>query len=162
MSYDNWKLAYPPEYDEDRDPGCLCGEGDAGCPVHGEETEQVSAKCHHCGGPLQCLTDQEDDRHPLMACADGSECKGLFCGPSLPVAFCRCDAQLQFERCDYGKATGWRCHCEGCVDGETFGDGTSRTYVKSGEGRSPWDALEELAAMHFDCDPEELMKDEEP
>ena len=33
--------------------------------------------CPHCGGPQQCLTDQEDARHPVLACAEGSACRGL-------------------------------------------------------------------------------------
>ena len=33
--------------------------------------------CPRCGGPQQCLTDQESDQHPVLACAEGSACPGL-------------------------------------------------------------------------------------
>ncbi len=115
-----------------------------------------------CGGPLQCLTDQEDDRHPILACAEGSACPGSPAGPSLPVAWCKCGHRLTFEqvrwrgRLEVTTTTGWRCHCEGCVDGGYDDDGQGVAQV-SGEGDSPWEALDDLAAMHFDREPEALL-----
>lgn len=85
-------------------------------------------------------------------------------GPSLPIAFCRdCHTQLTFERIRWrGRAgiisTGWRCHCTGCVDGEYVGDPPSlQMSVRAGEGDSPWEALDDCAAMQWDCLPEELL-----
>lgn len=90
-----------------------------------------------------------------------------FYGPALPVAFCRsCDTRLTFEReCRHsrmhGNQTVWRCVCEGCVDGEYTGDPlTLHTSVKSGEGDSPWEALDDIAATEWDCLPEELLQKE--
>lgn len=117
-----------------------------GCSVCGE-------KVFH--GPFRCCG------HDAVEIAYSTE---RVMGPSLPVAFCRCDARLQFERAVWyplgRRTTGWRCHCEGCVDGETLSDGTSKIYVKSGEGQSPFEALDDLAAMHFDCEASELMREE--
>lgn len=83
-------------------------------------------------------------------------------GPSLPIAYCKCGHRLTFERRVWrprvGPATtGWRCHCEGCVDGEYLEDGL-HTYVRSGEGDSPWEALDDIAAMCWDILPEELLE----
>jgi len=83
-------------------------------------------------------------------------------GPALPVALCRCGTQLSFERAVFrgwvNRGTGWRCHCTGCIDGETFSDGSRALNVVAADGQSPWDALTELAAVHFDCDPEQLLE----
>jgi len=83
-------------------------------------------------------------------------------GPELPVALCKCGHKLTFEQMRWrGRlviSTGWRCHCEGCVDGEYVGDPlTLQMTVVSGEGESPWEALDDLAAMHFDLMPEDLL-----
>jgi hypothetical protein len=85
-------------------------------------------------------------------------------GPSLPIAFCRsCNTRLTFEPTWVTfKAKGWRCHCEGCVDGEYVGDPLRlQMSVRSGTGDSPWESLDDLAAMHFDCEPEELLTPKE-
>lgn len=37
---------------------------------------QEDDRCPNCGGPLQCLTDPEQDEHPVYACAEGSDCAG--------------------------------------------------------------------------------------
>jgi hypothetical protein len=89
------------------------------------------------------------------------------CGPALPVALCKCGHKLTFEQMRWrGRlviSTGWRCHCEGCVDGEYVGDPlTLQMTVVSGEGESPWEALDDLAAMHFDLMPEDLLVKEGP
>ena len=84
-------------------------------------------------------------------------------GPSLPVAYCRsCGSRLTFEREYWGTTAGWRCHCEGCVDGEYVGDPPRlQMSVRSGEGTSPWEALDDCAAMQWDCLPEELLNPKE-
>lgn len=38
-----------------------------------------SEKCPKCGGPMQCLTEQWEDSHPRLMCAEGSECPGKPC-----------------------------------------------------------------------------------
>jgi len=82
-------------------------------------------------------------------------------GPQLPVAFCRCGTQLRFERVRWTDcSTSWECNCQGCIDQETFSDGSRSTHYVRGDGVSPWDALDDLAAIHFDCMPEELIKEE--
>ncbi len=87
----------------------------------------------------------------------------LMFGPALPTAFCKCGHRLTFEPMRWrGRAgvisKGWRCHCEGCVDGEYVGDPlTLHMSVVAGEGEGPWQALDDLAAMHFDLMPEELL-----
>lgn len=82
-------------------------------------------------------------------------------GPSLPVAWCKCGHGLTFEQqafyARHKVTTGWRCHCEGCVDGEYLHDRGLVMQVVSGEGDSPWQALDDLAAMHFDREPEALL-----
>jgi hypothetical protein len=88
-------------------------------------------------------------------------------GPQLPVALCKCGHKLTFEQMRWrGRlviSTGWRCHCEGCVDGEYVGDPLQlQMTVVSGEGESPWEALDDLAAMHFDLMPEHLLVKEGP
>jgi hypothetical protein len=88
------------------------------------------------------------------------------CGPELPVAYCRsCSTQLTFERRVFrgrlSSSTGWRCHCEGCVDGEYLESGL-HIHVRSGEGDSPWEALDDCAAMQWDLMPEELLVKDEP
>jgi hypothetical protein len=82
-------------------------------------------------------------------------------GPQLPVAFCRsCRTRLTFEPAWVTfKTRGWRCHCTGCVDGEYVGDPlTLQTDMRAGEGECPWEALDDCAAMQWDCEPEELMR----
>lgn len=82
-------------------------------------------------------------------------------GPQLPVARCRdCNARLKFERVRWGRnGYGWRCWCEGCVDGEYAGDpATLQMSVRAGEGEGPWQALDDCAAMQWDCYPEELLE----
>lgn len=79
-------------------------------------------------------------------------------GPKLPRARCRdCDTVVTFER----RRGLWRCHCEGCVDGEYVYDeypvGGLRMSVRSGEGDTPWGALDDMAAMCWDCEPVELL-----
>lgn len=61
MSFDDWKLAYPPEYDEQRAPGCLCGEGDSPCPVHESDAECVCDEADYC---------------PAHGCFPEDECEG--------------------------------------------------------------------------------------
>lgn len=84
-------------------------------------------------------------------------------GPALPVAFCRsCGTRLTFEAETWrGRLTstkGWRCHCEGCVDGEYVGDPLRlQMSIRSGIGGSPWEALDDCAAMEWDCAAEELL-----
>lgn len=80
-------------------------------------------------------------------------------GPSLPIAYCKCGTRFTFEpaRWSIPGAKGWRCHCEGCVDGEYI-DGVLRGDVRSGEGDSPWEALDDCAAMCWDIHPEELLE----
>jgi len=105
----------------------------------------------------ECATGGVDHERGLRA-----EIAALPLGPNLPVAFCQCGTRLQFERAEFrgwvNQSTGWRCWCDGCIDGEYLPDIGCRTYVKSGEGASPWDALDDLAAVHFNCMPEELME----
>lgn len=85
-------------------------------------------------------------------------------GPGLPIAYCRCGHRLTFEPMRWrGRlgiiSTGWRCHCEGCVDGEYVGDPPAlQMSVRSGEGDSPWEALDDCAAMCWDIYPEELLE----
>jgi hypothetical protein len=86
--YDNWKLAYPPEYDAEREPGCWCGEGDDPCPLHGEDepASELPARDAH-GQPLRqpdlhrgdCLTCGAEDCGPRHVCPDPE-----YLGPALP------------------------------------------------------------------------------
>lgn len=84
-------------------------------------------------------------------------------GPCLPIARCGSEpshAPLVFERS--GKQ--WKCHCLDCIDGEYVYDeypvGGLKTHDPSGYGDSPWQALDDYAAMHFDLEPEALLEGE--
>lgn len=77
-------------------------------------------------------------------------------GPLLPVAACKsCGALLTFEVRHHHVSMGpvytiWRCECPACSD-----EGERTT---SADGDTAWDALTELAACEWDCEPEELLR----
>lgn len=109
-------------------------------------------------GPV-CEDDWSDDEG-----AGPDDWKAAY-GPWLPIAYClSCGSRLTFEpvyfdRWPRASTKGWRCHCEGCVDGEYVGDPPRlQMSVRSGEGDSPWEALDDCAAMQWDCEPEELLE----
>lgn len=80
-------------------------------------------------------------------------------GPQLPMARCKCGTLFTWEHERRNGRTVWRCECQGCVDGEYVGDPlTLSVSIRSGEGDSPWEALDDCAAMNWDCFPEELME----
>lgn len=72
-------------------------------------------ECKDCGrhGPLQCLTDQEDDRHPLLVCLDGCS------APTYRVMWCAWENGGGFDMQEWHPS-----------DWETTDEDAAQTHVK--------------------------------